>query len=630
MDSMTLNKFCLLFLLISVTAFRLPAQTSETDPSQETARLREADQLLSNYRFSEAIAIYREILENLPDSSLTESLQQRILWCENGQSYLQFAADPTPINSKMVSREEFFLYFGDREGAWIPTPNPFSPVNHPELCPAIHVQEASKRIYFSAQDESGSWNIYSSERISDSLWTEPQLLNEHITSAGNEVFPVLSPDGQSLYFSSDGLFGMGKYDLYVCHWDETTQDWGVPENLGFPYSSTEDDWMIRHSNDGLYTILASSRSCPADSVRLYALSFTSNPLRHAIASDQEARRIAALLPKEQQAQWKQDEDKDRMNSFTQVNDSTGQTEYKGLILERRQLEEKMDQMNEKLEQSRANYNKQTNEEDRRFFQEIITENEKEIFRNRQKLDEINRKIQKKELEFLSKGIIPVPEMEKRQEEADAISLPPYPFHRAAYDTLPQIQIHHPEPEFDYSFQILPEARFAENNQLPDRLVYQIQLFVVSNKAGIRQLKGLSPIFERKQKSGKYVYTVGLFSTHSEALSCLNRVRKNGFPKAYIVAFNKGKEVSVKTARQMEKEAKNQVNWQLSIQGYPDGLPTGIVTAIKDSCSKDLAKTVEDGTICYLVGPFPNKSEAQRIQKLLSDLGVGQIELRTIK
>lgn len=620
---MTRNKVWLLTILSLFLSAPLVAQ-------QASSQLRVADSLLQAYQFSEALTLYKEIASGDLDTAQLNTVQQKMLWCENGKAYLKYAATPTTINSRTVPRNDFFRYFGKRNGTWMRQPNAFVPSTAETPSGGILFPNHGKRIYFSAPDESGSWNIYTSEQQNDTLWTEPQLLNEHITSTGNEVFPMLSSDGKELYFSSNGLFGMGGYDLYVCHWDDASQDWGVPENLGFPYSSTEDDWMIQHTADGLYTLLASNRGCAPDSVHLYALAFTSNPLRHAVLSDQEARRIAALLPHSEEIKWKESEDLDRLNAFTQVNDTTGQTDYKTLILKRRKLEEKLSQMNDKLEESRANYNKQTNEEDRRFFQEIITENEKEIFRYRQSLDDITLIIQKKEIEFLSRGIIPIPEMDKPQEEAQSIDLPPYDFIPADWGEMPYVTIHHPKPQFDYSFQILPQARFAEDNTLPDRLVYQIQLFVVSNKAGIRQLKGMSPVFERKQKSGKYVYTVGLFYTHSEALSCLNKVRKNGFPKAYIVAYDKGKEISVKTARKREKDASNQTVWQLVLRGYPEGIPAGIVTAIHDSCNKDVVKASGPEGTYYLVTPFASKQEAERIRQLLMGLGAEQMTVESKK
>ena len=44
--------------------------------------------------------------------------------------------------------------------------------------------------------------------------------------------PYLFNDGKSLLFTSDMSGGFGGFDLYVVHWDEETQEWGTPMNLG--------------------------------------------------------------------------------------------------------------------------------------------------------------------------------------------------------------------------------------------------------------------------------------------------------------------------------------------------------------------------------------------------------------
>ena len=44
--------------------------------------------------------------------------------------------------------------------------------------------------------------------------------------------PYLFNDGKSLLFTSDMPGGFGGFDLYVVHWDEETQEWGTPMNLG--------------------------------------------------------------------------------------------------------------------------------------------------------------------------------------------------------------------------------------------------------------------------------------------------------------------------------------------------------------------------------------------------------------
>ena len=99
-------------------------------------------------------------------------------------------------------------------------------------------------------------------------------------------------------------------------------------------------------------------------------------------------------------------------------------------------------------------------------------------------------------------------------------------------------------KFDYSFKVLPEGCFAEDNTIPPGIVYQIQMFGASKPVGVKALRGLSPVFERKTASGKYVYRVGLFNTYKDVLSNLNAVKKVGFRTAFIVAYIDGNEVSV--------------------------------------------------------------------------------------
>ncbi|MEA5126875.1 MAG: OmpA family protein [Proteiniphilum sp.] len=52
--------------------------------------------------------------------------------------------------------------------------------------------------------------------------------------------PFLFNDDQSLLFASDMPGGFGGYDIYVMHWNEEKNDWGLPVNLG-SYVNTAGD-----------------------------------------------------------------------------------------------------------------------------------------------------------------------------------------------------------------------------------------------------------------------------------------------------------------------------------------------------------------------------------------------------
>lgn len=614
---------CKIILLLTLTF------VSKGVYSQGGDLLKKAEELHREYRFDEAIETYQKVLSSTKDSSLRIKLEEYIIQCENGISLMKYAVTPNVLVKKQFPTENFYLNIaGLQDKSWLRTPNPMvNAGNHPYYN-AVYFPEGSGTVYYSAQDNSGSWNIYQIDQISDTLWAEPKILGENITSSGDEIFPMLSADGKELYFASNGHYGIGGFDLYVSKWDEDAQDWGIPENLGFPYSSTADDIFFINTPDGQFSLLASTRgSSDEEDMTLYVIEYTPTPIKREISDIAEIQKIARLnssiLTLEKREEVKE-----------VVPEAEGMSDYALLVAQMRAMRKEFDDNIAKQEENRMLYERVTNEDDRQYIRKVITELESQAIGIRDRLDQATAAVQTAEMEFLSKGIIPQLELpEESPKKEEIVEAPEYNFAKNSYREPIEMNIEIPEPEFDYSFKILDEAQFAEDNTLPDRLVYQIQLMVVSKPASKKALKGLSPVFEMKQPSGKYLYTVGLWGTHAEALKHLNQVRKRGFPKAYIVAYNKGKSISVKNARIMERNSassKEGVSYQVVLKNYPDGIPSGIMTAIRSSCDKDLAKSVVNGQTIYMVGPFTNKDEADKLKNLLFGLGVEGLSVESIK
>lgn len=73
-----------------------------------------------------------------------------------------------------------------------------------------------KTMYF-VSDRKGdkkSTEIYRVQK-EGSTWGKAEPLPDHINSIGRETTPYITPDGKYLFFSSDGLPGMGGLDVYV-------------------------------------------------------------------------------------------------------------------------------------------------------------------------------------------------------------------------------------------------------------------------------------------------------------------------------------------------------------------------------------------------------------------------------
>ncbi len=65
-------------------------------------------------------------------------------------------------------------------------------------------------------------------------WSEPVNLGPVVNSAFNDQHPAISPNGLSLYITSDrpGGFGFPNFDIYVSQRASLDDNWGPPQNLG--------------------------------------------------------------------------------------------------------------------------------------------------------------------------------------------------------------------------------------------------------------------------------------------------------------------------------------------------------------------------------------------------------------
>ena len=87
-------------------------------------------------------------------------------------------------------------------------------------------------------------------------WSKPVNLGPDINTAGNELFPYIREDG-TLYFSSDGLIGMGGLDIFVAK-PQPDGSWLV-QNMKPPINSSSDDFGIAFEDGSEKGIFSSTR-----------------------------------------------------------------------------------------------------------------------------------------------------------------------------------------------------------------------------------------------------------------------------------------------------------------------------------------------------------------------------------
>jgi outer membrane protein OmpA-like peptidoglycan-associated protein len=171
--------------------------------------------------------------------------------------------DKIQKDSKGVVRLKIF-HSNYADGDWgIEVPFAYNSNDHSCAHPSLSAD--GKTLYFSSDmpGGQGGMDIWKCE-WNGTAWGAPINLGADVNTKGHEVFPSITSDGV-LYYSSDGLAGMGGLDMYSAD----VAKGGKPQNLGFPMNSAADDFGItwNATNDNGY--FSSNRKNSHDNDDIY-------------------------------------------------------------------------------------------------------------------------------------------------------------------------------------------------------------------------------------------------------------------------------------------------------------------------------------------------------------------------
>lgn len=108
--------------------------------------------------------------------------------------------------------------------------------------PSASLSADGNTLYFVSNRKGGygGRDIYKSQKLPDGSWGLSQNLGNLINTQYDEDAPFIHPDGKTLYYSSNGARSMGGFDIFSSTLTDVNV-WSVPENVGYPINSTDDD-----------------------------------------------------------------------------------------------------------------------------------------------------------------------------------------------------------------------------------------------------------------------------------------------------------------------------------------------------------------------------------------------------
>ena len=207
-----------------------------------------ADRYLGDYYFARmqyplATECYEDFLENTKDDSLRVVFSRKAQLAKNAGRMVMNASKVCVVDSFVVDKENFLSVYRLSADVGVVTTNA-AYFDDPMLSGYLSETERRMDIFFSDYDEydESLTKIYHNSKVTDE-WGTPRRI-EGFNTYGNDDYPFMCPDGITLYFASDGEGSIGGYDIFMTRMDTETGRFLRPDNLGMPFNSTANDYML--------------------------------------------------------------------------------------------------------------------------------------------------------------------------------------------------------------------------------------------------------------------------------------------------------------------------------------------------------------------------------------------------
>jgi outer membrane protein OmpA-like peptidoglycan-associated protein/tetratricopeptide (TPR) repeat protein len=130
-----------------------------------------------------------------------------------------------------------------------------------------------RTLYFVSDREGGfgEGDIWMSKKDKKGKWGEAVNLGATINTKYDEEGVFMHPNGKTLYFSSQGHNSMGGYDIFKSTYENGI--WSVPENIGYPINSADDDVFFSISASGIHGYYSSIKPDGYGMQDIYIITF---------------------------------------------------------------------------------------------------------------------------------------------------------------------------------------------------------------------------------------------------------------------------------------------------------------------------------------------------------------------
>jgi hypothetical protein len=535
-----------------------------------------------HYDFDDAIKAYSRFLTLGKKNDIRRLEVQRLIeMAKNGSDLTRKAKSFTVKNSGITPVYQLEnAYSISTNGKVIRKPVEFNSkvdqkMNFSSLMVLPAYTEVNEYVYVSGYEETGKKGkeIFRIRNINNQTWSLPEPLNAFINTAWDEDYPYFDVRSSALYFSSEGHSSMGGLDIFRSNYDWNTKTWSKPENIGFPINSPYDDFMLVMDDLGQSAQFASNRSTGPGMIMLYRIVINENEAGTQLLTADDIREMSALhITAEVDASPETSRNgpdgfPSQPGSATDVMTPVpfNKNEYNLLVAEALQFQLKADSLSRMARDQRILAREIPDDEAKKQMISDILSSEREAKRIQRLADE--RFLEAGKIKALSDTLSRSDTNLVLLREVNGIKVFQYKDQDTVVDRGGESSIPEPVAETVDKPTDLPvldqndtadHVPSGETGQIPSLpegitgLVYRIQLGVFSKPKETDAFGGLLPVYaERLPEKNVYKYFTGDFPSLESVTAALEKVRNNGFPDAFVVAFYDGRPITTEKAREIE-------------------------------------------------------------------------------
>lgn len=182
----------------------------------------------------------------------------------------------------IVNVEIYFRTFADSEWS-LPEAFNANSIDYSVAQPCLSNNGAT--MYFSSNMPGGygGADIYSVSKGANGVWNNPVNLGSAINTEGDEVFPFFEEGRDVLFFSSNGLFGLGGLDIFSSVMKGS--EYSDAFNAGAPLNTSSDDFSIIVDSTIHKGYFSSNRSGGKGDDDIYSVEFLTTKKINGMAKD---------------------------------------------------------------------------------------------------------------------------------------------------------------------------------------------------------------------------------------------------------------------------------------------------------------------------------------------------------